>query len=493
METLKFTVPVMDYMAVLPQIILVATALIILIMGVFKELAKGGFIGHMSLLGSVLALVSVFFTGSAGSPSSSFSGMVLTDRFSFFITLVVCMIVVLTILVSLSYQKFFESINSGEYYALVLFAGAGMIFMATAGNLILLFVALETMSISIYALTAFHKNQLKSGEAALKYFLLGAFGSAFLLYGFAFVYGTTGSLDIIKIGTFIQTHPQIVQFKFLVVGLVLMTAGFGFKISMVPFHMWTPDAYEGAPTSITGFMATGVKAAAFATLIRAILVPLAPMQGSWITIMWVAAFLTMTVGNIIALAQDNVKRMLAYSSIAHAGYILLGFVSGTKFAQAGMLFYLMAYAFMNIGAFAVVSLLCKKGEEFNSISDFSGLGFKYPALGFVMSVFLFSLAGIPPTGGFMGKFYIFTEALRSGYVWLVIAAGVNSVVSIYYYLRVVVVMYFQPQPSENPIMLAAISPEAVVALAATCTAVLFMGIFPSYIWSLASNSVFSLM
>jgi len=493
METLRFTLPVMDYVAVLPQMILVATALIALVIGVFKEWAKAAFIGHVSLLGSVLALVSVVFTGSAGPPFSSFSGMVLTDRFSFFITLVVCLIIVLTILVSLSYQNFFENIRCGEYYALVLFAGVGMIFMATAGNLILLFVALETMSISIYALTGFHKNQLKSGEAALKYFLLGAFGSAFLLYGFAFVYGATGSLDIIKIANFIQIHPQIIQFKFLVVGLVLMTAGFGFKISMVPFHMWTPDAYEGAPTSITGFMATGVKAAAFATLIRAILVPLAPMQGSWITIMWVAAFLTMTVGNIIALAQDNVKRMLAYSSIAHAGYILLGFVAGTNLAQAGMLFYLMAYAFMNIGAFAVVALLCKKGEEFNSISDFSGLGFKYPALGFVMSVFLFSLAGIPPTGGFMGKFYIFTEALRSGYVWLVIAAGVNSVVSIYYYLRVVVVMYFEPQASENPIILTAISPEAVVALAATATAVLFMGIFPSYFWSLASNSIFSLM
>ncbi len=492
METLKFALPVMDYVAVLPQMILVATALIVLVIGVFKKWAKGAFIGHVSLSGSVLALVSVVFTGSAGPPLSSFSGMVLTDRFSFFITLVICLIVVLTILVSLNYQKFFENINSGEYYALVLFAAVGMIFMATAGNLILLFVALETMSISIYALTGFHKNQLKSGEAALKYFLLGAFGSAFLLYGFAFVYGATGSLDIIKIANFIQTHPQIIQFKFLVVGLLLMTAGFGFKISMVPFHMWTPDAYEGAPTSITGFMATGVKAAAFAALIRAILVPLAPMQGSWITIMWIAAFLTMTLGNIIALAQDNVKRMLAYSSIAHAGYILLGFVAGTNLAQAGMLFYLMAYAFMNIGAFAVVSLLCKKGEECNSISDFSGLGFKYPALGFVMSVFLFSLAGIPPTGGFMGKFYIFTEALRSGYVWLVIAAGVNSVVSIYYYLRVVVVMYFQPQPSENPIMLTAISPEAVVALAATATAVLFMGIFPSYFWSLASNSIFSL-
>jgi NADH-quinone oxidoreductase subunit N len=492
MESLRFILPVMDYAAVLPQMILVATALLILVMGVFKEWAKTAVIGHVALLGSVLALLSLVFTGSGGFQFSSFSGMVLTDRFSAFLTLIICLIIVLTILVSLSYQNFFENIKSGEYYALVLFAGVGMIFMATAGNLILLFVALETMSISIYALTGFHKNQLKSGEAALKYFLLGAFGSAFLLYGFAFVYGATGSLDIIKIAGFIQTHPDIIKFKFLVVGLVLMTAGFGFKISMVPFHMWTPDAYEGAPTSITGFMATGVKAAAFATLIRAVLVPLAPMQGSWITIMWIAAFLTMTVGNIIALAQDNVKRMLAYSSIAHAGYILLGFVAGTNLAQAGMLFYLLAYAFMNIGAFAVVTLLCKKGEEFNSISDFSGLGFKYPALGFVMSVFLFSLAGIPPTGGFMGKFYIFTEALKSGYVWLVIAAGVNSVVSIYYYLRVVVVMYFQPQPSENPMILTAMSPQAVVALAATATAVLYMGIFPSFFWSLASNSIFSL-
>ncbi|SPF46360.1 NADH-quinone oxidoreductase subunit N [Syntrophobacter sp. SbD1] len=492
METLKFILPAADYVAVLPQIILVATALVVLVMSVFKDLAKASLIGHVSLAGSALALAAVVFTGSGGPPFSSFSGMVLTDRFSFFLTLVICMIIVLTVLVSLNYQKFYENIRTGEYYALVLFAGVGMIFMATAGNLILLFVALETMSISIYALTGFHKDQLKSGEAALKYFLLGAFGSAFLLYGFAFVYGATGSLDIIKIASFIQTHPQILRFKFLVAGLVLMTAGFGFKISMVPFHMWTPDTYEGAPTSITGFMATGVKAAAFAALIRAILVPLAPMQESWIPIMWLAAVLTMTVGNIIALAQDNIKRMLAYSSIAHAGYILLGFVAGTNIAQAGMLFYLMAYAFMNIGAFAVVALLCKKGEEFNSISDFAGLGFKYPAVGLVMSVFLLSLAGIPPTGGFMGKFYIFTEALRSGYVWLVIAAGVNSVISIYYYLRVVVVMYFQPQAAGNQISLA-VSPEVVVALAATATAVLFMGIFPSYFWSLASNSIFSLM
>ena len=493
METLKFTLPASDYVTVLPQIVLVSTALIILMLGIVKKSAKGSLIGYAALAGSVLALACALFVGHHGPSSSSFAGTVLDDGFSFFLTLVICIIIVLTVLVSLNYGLFFENIRTGEYYALVLFAGVGMIFMATAGNLILLFVALETMSISIYALTGFHKDQLKSGEAALKYFLLGAFGSAFLLYGFAFVYGATGSLDIIKIAGFIKSHPRILHFKFLVAGLVLMLAGIGFKISMVPFHMWTPDTYEGAPTSITGFMATGVKAAAFAALIRVVLVPLAPMQHSWVTIMWVAVFLTMTAGNIIALAQDNIKRMLAYSSIAHAGYILLGFVAGTGLAQAGMLYYLMVYAFMNIGAFGVVALLCNKGEEFNSISDFAGLGFKYPLLGLVMTIFLFSLAGLPPTGGFMGKFYLFTEALRSGYIWLVIAAGVNSVISIYYYLRVIVIMYFQPQPADNAIALTAVSPGIVIALAAAMTAVLIMGVFPSYFLSLAGNSIFSFM
>ncbi|MGC8492377.1 MAG: NADH-quinone oxidoreductase subunit N [Syntrophobacteraceae bacterium] len=493
METLKFILPATDYVAVLPQIVLVATALIVLVMGIFKKLVSGSAVGYTALAGSGLALACVLLFGRHAGPTSSFAGMVLVDGFSFFLTLVICIIIVLTVLVSLNYGKFFEEIKSGEYYSLVLFAGVGMIFMATAGNLILLFVALETMSIAIYALTGFHKQQLKSGEAALKYFLMGAFGSAFLLYGFAFIYGATGTLDIIKIAQFIKSHPQVLHVKFLVAGLVLMTAGIGFKISMVPFHMWTPDTYEGAPTSITGYMATGVKAAAFAALIRVILVPLAPMQHSWVDIMWVAAFLTMTVGNIIALVQDNVKRMLAYSSIAHAGYILLGFVAGTGLAQAGMLYYLMVYAFMNIGAFAVVALISKKGEECSSISDFAGLGFKYPALGLVMSIFLFSLAGLPPTGGFMGKFYLFTQALRSGYVWLVVAAGVNSVVSIYYYLRVVVVMYFQPQPTENAIALTAVSPGIVIALFAATTAVLIMGIFPAYFMSLAGNSIFSLM
>ncbi|NOY68058.1 MAG: NADH-quinone oxidoreductase subunit N, partial [Deltaproteobacteria bacterium] len=488
---LKFTLPAMNYMAVLPEIILILAGMSLIVIGLFKNREKSGFMGAIALFASIAATLSIFAGKYTHHISSTFGGMILTDGFSFFFSLVICAILILTILVSINYQTLFEHINSGEYYALLFFATTGMLLMAKAGNLILLFVALETMSISIYALSGFHKDELKSTEAALKYFLLGAFSSGFLLYGFALVFGATGSLDIVTIGAFLVAHPAIIHSKLLVAGLALMTAGFGFKVSMVPFHMWTPDTYEGAPTSITGFMATGVKAAAFAALIRVILVPLAPLQGLWIPIMWAAALATMTIGNIIALAQENIKRMLAYSSIAHAGYILVGFVAGTRLAQTGMLFYLMGYAFMNLGAFGVVALVGKREKEYTNISDFTGLGAKYPLLGIAMAVFMFSLAGIPPTAGFMGKFYIFTEALKSGYVWLVIFAGINSVVSIYYYLRIVVVMYFSP--AKDAVSIVRPAAAAVAGLAAATLLVLAMGIFPGTFWEFARQSIFSLV
>ncbi len=490
METLDFILPTTNFQAVWPQVILVATALFVLLVDVFKRRERTALTGFISLVGAIIATGALLKTWPMAN-GTTFSGMTFTDGFSFFITLTVLIILMLTIMVSINSQKFFSHINSGEYYALVLFAACGMTLMATAGNLILIFVALETMSVSIYVLAGFHKNQLRSTESALKYFLMGAFASGFLLYGFAFIFGATGTLDITKISNFISNHPQILYSKLLIAGLVMMTVGFGFKISMVPFHMWTPDVYEGAPTVITGFMATGVKAAAFAALIRTILVPLIALKGDWSMIMWIAAFLTMTVGNIIALSQDNIKRMLAYSSIAHAGYILIGFVAGTRLAQAGMLFYLMAYAFMNIGAFGVVALLGKKEGEYNMISDFAGLGFKNPATGVVMSIFMFSLAGIPPTAGFMGKFYIFTEAIKAGYVWLVIFGAINSIISIYYYLRVVVVMYFHP--SNADVVMSSPSRSTMLALAIAGCGVLVMGIFPSYFWSFANNCVFTLM
>jgi NADH-quinone oxidoreductase subunit N len=490
METLEFALPVINFQVVWPQIVLVATALFVLLADVFKRKKKTALIGLISLAGAITAAACLLKAWPAGG-DSSLSGMVFTDGFSFFINLTILLVLILTIMISINYQKFFEGINCGEYYALVFFATCGMTLMAAAGNLILMFVALETMSVSIYALAGFHKDKLRSTESALKYFLLGAFASGFLLYGFALIFGATGTLDIVKIGKLLSSQPNILHSKLLVAGLAMMTVGFGFKISMVPFHMWTPDVYEGAPTVITGFMATAVKAAAFAALIRVILVPLAALQGDWSTIMWIAAFLTMTVGNIIALAQDNIKRMLAYSSIAHAGYILIGFVAGTGAAQAGMLFYLLAYAFMNIGAFGVVALLAKKEEEYDKVSDFAGLGFKHPLMGVAMAIFMFSLAGLPPTAGFMGKFYIFAEAIKAGYIWLVIFGAINSIISIYYYIRVVKVMYFEP--SEGLVTITSPSMAIVLALAIASAAVLVMGVFPSCFLSFANSCVFTLM
>jgi NADH-quinone oxidoreductase subunit N len=490
METLDFILPAMSFQAIWPQIVLVATALFVLLADVFKGKRKTALIGYMSLAGAILAAASLLLAWPP-SGSSSFGGMAFTDGFSFFITLTILLVLILTIMVTIHYQKFFERINCGEYYALILFATCGMTLMAAAGNLILIFVALETMSVSIYVLAGFHKDHLQSTESALKYFLLGAFASGFLLYGFALIFGATGTLDIAKIGSLIASQTAIMKSKLLVAGLVMMTVGFGFKISMVPFHMWTPDVYEGAPTVITGYMSTAVKAAAFAALIRVVLVPLIPLKADWSTIMWIAAFLTMTVGNIIALAQDNIKRMLAYSSIAHAGYLLIGFVAGTGVAQAGMLFYLLAYAFMNIGAFGVVALLVKKEEEYDNVTDFAGLGFKHPVMGVAMSIFMFSLAGIPPTAGFMGKFYIFAEAIKAGYVWLVIFGAINSIISIYYYLRVVKVMYFDP--SEGLVTMPSPSVAIVLALAIASCAILVMGIFPSHFLTFANNCIFTLM
>ncbi len=489
MDMLEFVVPELDFRAILPQIILAITALTVLLTGVFSREKKGPAIGFLSLAGVALSFSAVVFSGSQ--TVSSFSGMLTNDSFARFISMIVCVVALLTILISINYRKISPAINSGEYYCLLLFAALGMMFMGSAGNLLMVFVALETMSISIYALAGFQKQREKSIESALKYFLLGAFASGFLLYGFALVYGATGTMDIVKIGRFLNDHPLVVHSPLLLGGVALMTVGFGFKVAMFPFHMWTPDVYEGAPTSVTAFMATGVKAAAFAALIRVFYVALGSLQVDMTQIMWVIALLTMTVGNVVAIAQSNIKRMLAYSSIAHAGYLLVGFVAGGELAISGMLFYLLGYAFMNLGAFGVIALLAKKDGEYTELSDFAGLGFKYPAMGLVMAVFMFSMAGIPPTAGFMGKFYIFTAAINSGFIWLAIFGVINSVISIYYYLRVIVTMYFK-EPEQDIVMLTPTG-AIILALVIAAAGVLFMGILPSSVLDIARNSTTLIM
>lgn len=489
MEMLEFVVPALNLKAILPQLILAMTALTVLLVDVFAEGKGKTSLGALSLVGVGTALIALIM--SRGSHESAYAGMLMADGFGFFITLIICVVTFLTILASMNYERICPDIKAGEFYCLMLFAAFGMSFMGNAGNLIMIFVALETMSISIYVLAGFKTNDSRSIESALKYFLLGAFASGFLLFGFALVYGASGTLDIVKLGSYFTAHPDVLHHPMVLGGMALMTVGFGFKIAMFPFHMWAPDVYEGAPTVVAGFMATGVKAAAFAALIRVFFVSFAPLQADWTTIMWVAALLTMTIGNLVAISQTNIKRMLAYSSIAHAGYLLIGFVVGTDLARSGMLFYLLAYAFANIGAFAVISAIGKDGEEFTELSDFSGVGFKYPFLGLMMTIFIFSMAGIPPAAGFMGKFFIFSEAIKSGYIWLAIFGVINSVISLYYYLGVIVRMYFK-EP-EREISIIAPAGTMIAALSIAAFGVLQMGIFPSYIWDLARDSVKMIM
>ncbi len=486
---LEFVVPALNLKAILPQLILALTALTVLLVDVFAGKDGKTSLGGLSLIGVVAALVTLFL--SRGDFESAYAGMLAVDGFGFFITLIICLVALLSILVAISYEKVCPEIRSGEFYSLLLFAAFGMSFMGSASNLIMIFVALETMSISIYVLAGFKRDNLKSIESALKYFLLGAFASGFLLFGFALIYGAAGTLDIVKLGSFFTAHPDLLHQPLVMGGVALMTVGFGFKIAMFPFHMWTPDVYEGAPSVVTGFMATGVKAAAFAALVRVFFVAFAALQTDWTTIMWIAALLTMTVGNLIAISQTNIKRMLAYSSIAHAGYLLIGFVVGSEIARSAILFYLLGYAFANIGAFAVISAMGSKGEEYNELSDFQGVGFKYPMLGLTMSIFLFSMAGIPPAAGFMGKFFIFSEAIKAGYVWLAIFGVINSVISLYYYLGVIVRMYFKDP--EREISIAAPAGTLVAALSLAAFGVLQMGIFPSYVWDLARASAKMLM
>ncbi len=486
MEMLEFVVPALNVTAVLPQVILSVTALTVLLVGVFSPQGKKtSSLGFLSLVGVVAALVSTLMIN--GVRESAYNGMVLADGFSSFITMIICLVTILTVMISISYQKFFPRLNCGEYYSLLLFAALGMCFMGSAGNLLVVFLALETMSISIYALAGFKSDETKSIESAMKYFLLGAFASGFLLFGFALIFGCVGSMDLVKIGAYLSTHSEVLHSRMLMGGVALMTVGFGFKIAMFPFHMWTPDVYEGAPTPVTGFMATGVKAAAFAALLRVFFVALGPLQVDWTGIMWLFAFMTMTIGNVVALSQTNIKRMLAYSSIAHAGYLLVGFVAGSKLGQSAILFYLLSYAFTNLGAFGVIALLARKGGEYTELEDFAGMGFKYPLMGLAMALFMFSMGGIPPASGFMGKFYLFSSAMKSGFVWLAVFGVINSVISLYYYLRVVVVMYFKEAGQD--IVMSKPSPALVVGLMLAAVGVLQMGIFPSYLLDMARHSI----
>jgi len=396
-----------------------------------------------------------------------FGGMFVHDGFTVFFTLLFCAIGAFAVLLSWDYVKR-TRINHAEYYALLLCATLGMILMAASNDLITIFLGLELMSLALYVLVGFRRNLLESNEAALKYFLLGAFASGFFLYGIALLYGATGTTSLPRMAAFLAASPLHPN-PLLLTGGLLLLVGIFFKVAAVPFHMWTPDAYEGAPTSVTAFMSVGAKAAAFAALLRFGLRALGGVPAEWVPVLSAVAMLTMTVGNVTALLQNNLKRMLAYSSIAHAGYVLVAVAAGGPDGASAALFYLAVYSVMNLGAFGVLTILGRGAQERVLMADVAGLGFRRPLVGFALAVFMISLGGIPPTAGFLGKVYVFGTALKAGLLPLVIVGVLNSVVSVYYYLRVTVALYMQ-EPQGEPTEISWAAPAAlalVLALALT--------------------------
>jgi NADH-quinone oxidoreductase subunit N len=377
-----------------------------------------------------------------------------------------------------------EGLPPGEYYALTLFAISGMMLMAAATDLLVIFLALEVLSLAVYVLTALRRSSMAGAEAGFKYFLLGAFSSAFFLYGIAFAFAIAQSTRLDQIGTAMASGPNA-TLALLAVGLLVV--GFAFKVSAVPFHMWTPDAYEGAPTIVTAFMSTGVKAAAFAAFLRVFLSTLEPLQSHWVPILSGISALTMIVGTVVGVLQNNIKRMLAYSSIAHAGYLLIGLIAANSSGKAAVLFYLLAYAVANLGALGIVALLGTADRPHDQLRDFAGLWHTRPGLAGLMTVFLLSLGGFPPTAGFIAKWYIFAAAVQEGHYWLAVIGVLSSVVSVFFYLRIVVMMYMTEEPAAPP--RPTVSATALAGLAFAMLATFYLGVLPTRVIDIALQSI----
>ena len=484
---MNVTIPIIRFDVIGPEIILSLATMFLMLLNVF---VKGGARSAMPYLSLAALLISIVYCLSLwGTQQEAFHQMVVLDTYGLFFKILFLLTTALTVLMSIRYLRD-EGFHYGEYYMLLLLATVGMMLMAGANDLIIVFLGLETFSLALYVLAGFFRTQPKSIESSVKYFLLGAFSSGFLLYGIAMVYGAMGTTNLNVLYQRLGWESLSVD-PLLFVGMGLLLVGFGFKIASVPFHMWTPDVYEGAPTSVTAFMAVGAKAAGFAVFLRVFFYSLGTLQADWGWILWILAVLTMTLGNIVAIAQQNIKRMLAYSSIAHAGYLLVGMVAGNELGQASILYYLLAYAFMNLGAFGVVILVGRKGEENLRIQDYSGLAGKYPLLAAAMALFMFSLAGIPPTAGFVGKFYIFSAAVQSGFIGLAIIGVLNSALSVYYYLRVTVMMYMRsPEKEGAPLE---VSPSIALAIFIAAFGTIYLGLLPSSYMDWAYQSVLDLM
>jgi NADH-quinone oxidoreductase subunit N len=472
-----------EYVRILPEIVLSLFGMLIMVLDpLLDERSTQKVLGLIALAGSVAAIAAAIYQ--SGFPGLGFWGMVKVDGFSTFFHLLITAITAVVILSSFEYMQV-QQIRAGEYYGLVLFGAVGMCLMTSAVELVLVFIALEISSISTYVLAGFRRRAAISSEASLKYFLLGSFATAFFLYGVALMFGATGSTSIAVIAQALRANPVPVLAY---VGVALMFVGLGFKVAAAPFHIWTPDVYEGAPAPVVGFMSTAPKAAAFAVLLRVMFEANAPGR---LWLIWVAAALSMTLGNVGALVQQNVKRLLAYSSIAHAGYTLMAFAALPNNGVPAAMFYTVSYAAMNVGAFAVVSHVASAGERYVTLEDYAGLGRRSPLLAATLTIFLLSLIGIPMTGGFFAKFYVFSAALQANLVGLTIIGVLNSAVGAYYYLRIIVVMYMRDARQELPAIPA--PPALGAALAICVTATLYLGLLPGKVLEYASRSAADLL
>ncbi len=434
-----------------------------------------------------LALVVAIGLSAAASadPGPAFNNMLMVDGFSTFFRILVFAAGLLVILISANYLRQ-AGHETAEFYALLLFSIVGQSLMATANELIMIFIGLECSSIASYVLAGYLRDDKRNNESALKYFLLGSFATAFLLYGIAWIYGATGHTNLLEIRRVLLDSGAATNLTVIAAATALMFVGFAFKVSAAPFQMWAPDVYQGAPAPVSAFLSAGPKAASFAMFLRVLMTAFEPVKDRWEPLLWISALATMVIGNFAALRQTNIKRLLAYSSIAHAGYVMVALTAHSEIGTAAAMFYLAAYAFMNVGAFAIVTFVARNGEKHVELMDYAGLSRRQPMSAALLTIFLLSLTGIPLTGGFFGKFYIFKAALDSGLIWLAILGMLNSAVAAYYYLRVVVMMYMQ-DPSTAPEQEAPTAGIKTAMLAAAAVTI-FLGVFPSAVLDFATKS-----
>ena len=472
-----------NWQLLMPELIIILTFILVVIFDLVNSIQKT-FTAWITIVGCAIALYVSIDMLQIGTEGTEFSNMIQVDKYSLFFNVIFLVSTILVVLISMNYLGRQDK-RQGEYYLLILLATLGMMLMASGNELIVVFLGLELMSLSLYVLAGYFQRSMASSEAGMKYLLLGAFASGFFLYGIALIYGGAGTTSIPQIASALTVDAKS---PLLLSGMFLLVVGFGFKVALVPFHQWAPDVYEGAPTSIAAFISAGPKAAGFAAFLRIFMDALQNLQSEWIILITILAALTMTVGNLVAIAQRNIKRMLAYSSIAHAGYVLVALAAANKDGISSAMFYLFVYCVMNIGAFGAVILARTEDGESLMISDYAGLGFKKPLLALFMTIMLLSLAGFPPTAGFVGKFYIFRSAVESGQIWLVIIGAINTAISAFYYLRVVVAMYMREPEVELDFL--AYPRLLIVALTLAAIGVVLIGILPSYFLSPAQISTF---